>query len=250
MALGAFLLAALALAAGALAVFAWIAQNVAGGATQRFDESVVGHMRANAHPVWDALAVAGAVLGSGAAMWVVLGVGTVLLWRSRHHFSVLLLWLSFLGGRVLNAELKALFGRPRPDPAAWDMEVFGRAIDFPASFSFPSGHATTGMVVFGTLAYLVARLETSPAARRWTLGGAAALILLIGGSRVYLRVHYPSDVLAGYLAGFAWATMAVVGIEVIGHFALWQPEVAAEEKDVEKGFEPIREAVHGLEDGS
>ncbi len=88
----------------------------------------------------------------------------------------------------------------------------GRAIDFPTSFSFPSGHATTAMLVFG-----------------W--------------SRIYMGLHYLSDVIAGYLAGLLWATLVVLGIELISYFAIGHPEVAAEEKDVEKGVGPLREAV-------
>lgn len=247
-ALGLFLGGGLILSAAALAFFSWIASAMAGGATQRFDQSVVELMRRNAAPLWDWLALAGAGLGSGIAMWVVLIIGTVLLWRSRHHFSVLLLWVSFLGGRVLNEELKATFARSRPEPIDWEVEVFGRSVGFPESFSFPSGHATTAMVVFGTVAYLIARLEPTARQRRWTLGGAAALIVLVGWSRVYMGVHYPSDVVAGYLAGFLWATLVVLAIEVVRHFATFRPELAAEEKDVEKGVEPLREAAHPGED--
>lgn len=242
-ALGLFLGGALALSAAALALFAWIANAMIGGATQAFDQSVVDFMRANQATVWDWFALAGAGLGSGVAMWVVLIIGTVLLWRSRHHFSVLLLWAALLGGRVLNHELKVAFERGRPEPVDWEMEVFGNAIDFPTSYSFPSGHATTALVVYGTIAYLVARLEPTARQRRWTLGGALALILLIGWSRVYMGVHYLSDVVAGYLTGFAWVTLVALSIEVIRHFATWRPEVAEEEADIEKGVEPVREAL-------
>lgn len=247
-ALGLFLIAGLAISAAALAVFSWIAYAMAGGVTQRFDQSVVDFMRANAAPAWDWLALAGAGLGSGVAMWIVLLGGTVLLWRGRRHISVLLLWVSLLGGRLLNEELKAAFARERPEPIDWEVDAFGRSIGFPESFSFPSGHATTAMVVFGTVAYLVARLEPTVRQRRWTLAGAAALILLIGWSRVYMGVHYPSDVLAGYLSGLLWATLVVLAIEVVRHFATYEPELAEEERDVEKGLEPLREAVHP-EDG-
>lgn len=242
-ALGFFLGGALAISAATLALFSWIAYAMAAGATQRIDAAVVELMRANAAPLWDWLALAGAGLGSGAAMWVVLIVGTVLLWRSRHHYSVLLLWVALLGGRVLNHALKSWFARARPEPVDWEVELFGRSLDFPSSFSFPSGHATTAMVVFGTVAYLVARLEPTPAQRRWTLAGAAAIILLIGWSRLYMGVHYLSDVIAGYLSGLLWATLVALGIEVVRYFAEVRPDVAEDERDVEKGIEPLREAV-------
>lgn len=246
-ALGFFLGGALAISAATLALFSWIAYAMAAGATQRIDRAVVELLRANAAPVWDWLALAGAGLGSGAAMWVVLILGTVLLWRSRRHYSVLLLWVALLGGRVLNHGLKTWFARPRPEAVNWEVDLFGRAIEFPTSFSFPSGHATTAVVVFGTVAYLVARLEPTPTQRRWTLAGAGAVILLIGWSRLYMGVHYLSDVIAGYLSGLLWATLVALGIEVIRYFAESHPDVADEERDVEKGVEPLREAVRAEE---
>lgn len=247
-AVGLFLVVGLGLAVLAAALFALVAEGMVGGATQAFDQAVVEWIRARQAPWLDWLALAGAALGSGVATWIVLGVGSVVLWFTRHHLSVLLLWISLLGGRLLSAELKALFDRPRPRPLAWELELFGSPIDFPASPSFPSGHAVTSVIVFGTLAYLVVRLEPTVRMRRWTLAAAALLILLIGLSRIYLGVHYPSDVLAGYLAGFVWATFAAFAIEVIRYFAARKPEVAREEKDLEQGLRPIREAVR-REDG-
>lgn len=242
-ALGAYLGAGLLLAAAALGLFAWIAHAVLGGATARFDEAVVAFLRDHHAPVWDWLALAGAGLGSGVAVWIALIVGTLLLWRGRYHYSVLLLWVSLLGGRVLNHEMKVAFERDRPEPVDWDVSVFGNPVSFPESFSFPSGHATTALVVFGTMAYLVARLEPTPRQRRWTLAVAAALILLIGWSRVYMGVHYPSDVIAGYLSGIVWVSLVALAIEVIRHFATFRPEIAREERDIEKGVEPVREAL-------
>lgn len=241
---GVFLLAGFMVVVVALALFGWLATSVAAGATQRLDQAVVTAMRDNAAPFWDWLGLAGAVLGSGAVMWVVLILGTVLLWRSRHHYSALLLWVALLGGRVLNHELKALFERPRPEPLHWDLQVFGRALEFPLSLSFPSGHATTAMVLYGTLAYLVARLEPTRGQRRATFAAAAFLVLLIGLSRIYLGVHYPSDVIAGYLTGLAWATFAALGIEAVRYFRTRKPGIESQEEDLEKGFDPIRETVH------
>lgn len=244
-AVGLFLLVGLGVAALAVGLFALLAQGVVGGAVQAFDQAAVDWARSLDAPWLDWLALLGAALGSGVATWIVLGVGSVALWVTRHHLSVLLLWIALLGGRLLSAELKALFDRPRPAPVAWDLELFGTPIGFPASPSFPSGHAVTSVIVFGTLAYLVVRLEPTVAMRRWTLGAAAALILLIGLSRVYLGVHYPSDVLAGYLAGFVWATFAAFSIEVVRYFVEREPAAAGQERDLEKGLRPVREAVRG-----
>lgn len=199
--------------------------------------------------VLDGLAVAGAVLGSGTAAWVVLGVATLAFLRTRHLLSALLLWGAVLGARFLNAELKALFGRPRPPADGWKLTVLGREVGFPTSDSFPSGHAVTSVVVFGTLAYLIVRLEPTVRLRRATLAAAAGLILLIGLSRVWLGVHYPSDVLAGWLAGLVWATAAAFSIEVVRYFVDREPEAARAERDLERGLRPIREAVRGEAEG-
>lgn len=244
-AVGLFLLIGLALSALAAASFGLLARALAGGTTTAFDEAAVAWARANTATWLDWLALAGAGLGSGLATWTVLGVGSVVLWFTRHHLSVLLLWISLLGGRLLSAELKAIFDRPRPVPREWDLQAFGHPVPFPESPSFPSGHAVTSVIVFGTLAYLVVRLEPTVRMRRWTIAIALFLILLIGLSRVYLGVHYPTDVLAGYLAGFVWATFAAFTIEVIRYFARRAPAVAREEKDLEEGMQPVREAIQG-----
>jgi undecaprenyl-diphosphatase len=244
---GVFLAVGLGLAVLATGLFGLIAEWMVGGATQAFDTVVVEWIRARQAPWLDWLALAGAALGSGLATWIVLGVGSIVLWFTRHHISVLLLWIALLGGRLLSAELKALFDRPRPEPLAWDLAIFGSPIDFPASPSFPSGHAVTSVILFGTLAYLVVRLEPTVTLRRITLAVAALLILLIGLSRVYLGVHYPSDVLAGYLAGFVWATFAAFATELVRYLVYRKPEVVREEKDLEKGMRPVREAVQGEE---
>lgn len=244
-ALGVFLLLGIAAASLAAGGFALLAQGVVGGATHAFDQAVVAWARSHASPFLDALAIVGAALGSGTATWIVLGAGSVGLWITRHHYSVLLLWIALVGGRWLSFALKELFDRPRPAPVAWDLQVFGRPVDFPASPSFPSGHAVTSVIVFGTLAYLVVRLEPTVRMRRLTLTAAALLIFLIGLSRIYLGVHYPSDVLAGFLAGFVWASFAAFSIEVVRYAAGRRPEVAREERDLEKGFRPVREALEG-----
>lgn len=244
-AVGLFLVAGLAVSVAALGLFALLATWVAGGATQRMDEAVLRALQGWKAPWLDGVALVGAALGSGTAAWVVIGAGTLYFWRSRHLYSLALLWISLLGGRVLNRLLKEAFGRPRPALVEGDLELLGYDVGFPTSASFPSGHALTSMVIYGTVAYLVARLEPTPRMRRATLLGAAVLVLGIGFSRLYLAVHYPSDVLAGYLAGFVWATTCALGVEAVRYFADRRPEVRGEEADLDEGIRPLREAVEG-----
>ena len=235
-AVGLFLLGGLVLSTAALLLLLGIARLVGGGATQAFDEAVLRWLHARPAPWLDVLALAGTALGSGTAMWVLLLAGTVFLWRSRHHYSVLLLWVSLLGGRLLNRLMKAAYDRPRPRLFGDEIRALGRTWDYPADPSFPSGHATTAVVMFGTLAILVARLEPTPRMRRLTFAGVAVLVGVIGFARLYLGVHYPTDVLAGYLAGAVWAVSCALGIEAIRYFRHRRPEVAREEADLERGI--------------
>lgn len=243
-AVGVFLALGFGLSAMALAGFALIARAMAAGVTQRADVAVLMWLRDHATPAGDLLGLAGAALGSGVAMWVALGAGSIYFLASRHFYSLALLWISLLGGRGLGHLLKAIYERPRPHLFGPYMEALGYRFDYPSSHSFPSGHALISVVIYGTLAFLIARLEPTRRLRRITLAGAGFLILLIGGSRLYLGVHYPSDVLAGYLAGFVWVTTCVFALEVFRYLRFRHPQAASEERDLGRGLQPIREAVH------
>jgi undecaprenyl-diphosphatase len=243
-AMGLFLVAGLAMSAAALGLFAALAWWVSGDAVHPADRSILLWLGERRSPSLDGLALAGAALGSDAAVWITLAAGTAFLWRSRHRYSLLLLWISLPGARLLNQLLKAVFDRPRPRLGEGDLEVLGMHFAFPESPSFPSGHALTAAAVYGTLAFLVVRVERTRRMRRVTVAGAGFLILGIGFSRLYLGVHYPSDVIAGYLAGFAWATWCVLGVEALRYLGGRRPEVR-EAEDLERGIAPIREAGQG-----
>lgn len=242
-ALGLFLSLGLAVSALAILVFALLARWISGGVVQQIDDAVLAWMSQHRAPLPDALALMGAALGSQGAMWIVLVLGTLFFWRSRHHYSLLLLWISLLGGYVLNGILKETFGRPRPRLVAGDLELLGLRVGFPSSPSFPSGHALMSVVIYGTLTYLIVRLEPTRRMRRLTLVTAGVLIIGIGLSRLYLTVHYPSDVLAGYLSGFVWATFCALGIEAVRYFSTRNPEARTAEADLDRGIRPIREAL-------
>lgn len=117
----------------------------------------------------------------------------------RQHRAAALLFLSVSGGSLIGWLLKHLFDRPRPDLVAHLAEVHTQ--------SFPSGHAMQSAVVFLTIAALVASVHRRLRERLYLIGVAVTLTLLIGMSRIYLGVHYPTDVLAGWSAGAAWAML-------------------------------------------
>ena len=110
-----------------------------------------------------------------------------------------------LCGTALNYGLKTLFHRGRPE---YSSEFIHRA-----SWSFPSGHAMDSLIVYGFLAFLLLERTTSPTKRRLIVGAAAVLIGTIGFSRMYLGVHYLSDVVGGFLAGMVWLMVCIAGYE-------------------------------------
>ena len=117
-------------------------------------------------------------------------------------------WLAALaGGFVLNQLLKNLFARPRP--------FFEHPLVLETSYSFPSSHATMSLIFYGMLAYFAVRALRSWRARAAVVFGAALLVLLIGFSRMYLGVHYFSDVVAGFASGGIWLSALITGSETI-----------------------------------
>ena len=136
---------------------------------------------------------------------IVIAVGFVLLRRGRANDAALL-FLAFGGASVLNALLKLIFHRPRPELAFVHLDTY----------SFPSGHAAASSATFTAMAYLLARRHHSTSARIWIGLGAAAAIALVGFSRLYLGAHYLSDVLAGISFGIAWAAASLLAYTLWG----------------------------------
>jgi len=202
----AVLLLSLLIVVSCVWTFFKLADAVTTRRAQHFDEQI---MRALRDPVDLSKAVGppwltGAMrdltsLGSAPVLVLfVLAVGGSLLVRRQLHALVLLLVATF-GGALLNGLLKDVFERERPHLAMRLTEV--------NSTSFPSGHAMDSAVIYLTLAALLARLVEPLALKLYFLGLAVLLTFVVGLSRVYLGVHYPSDVLAGWAAGLAWAVL-------------------------------------------
>ena len=121
--------------------------------------------------------------------------------------------LAVCGNALLNTTLKALFERTRP--------VHDSALVHADGWSFPSGHSSGSVVVYGMLAYVLMQTLPPPLKRRAGLPlvlAATALAFTIGCSRIFLQVHFATDVLAGFASGTAWLAMCVASIELSRHY--------------------------------
>jgi undecaprenyl-diphosphatase len=196
-ALGVFVLAGALVAVAGTWAFATVADEVMEGSTQAFDDAVLKWIGSNRPPWVESAMLEITFLGTGLVVMVLVGVAALFLWLTQHRYSAALLLVSTAGGLLLNSVLKAGFSRPRPQIFTWGTHAL--------TSSFPSGHAMSAAVVYGTVAYLAARLQKRAWARALTMVVAFVLILLIAASRLFLGVHYPSDVFAGLLVGLAWA---------------------------------------------
>lgn len=230
-ALAAFVTIGFGVAAAAAAVFASFASVVHGGFTQRFDERVLRWLAEHRTPVLDKVMLEITSLGNGVVLVMLVAVTSVFLWQTRHRWSVYILLFGVFGGKLLNTILKESFNRPRPSII--------EHVDQVSSMSFPSGHAMSSIIAYGSVAYLVSRLEPTPGLRRLTWTVATLLVLGIGISRMYLGVHYPSDIIAGFLAGLAWLMFVGSSVAAVRFFAPRRPETRSEEKDLDAEAERV-----------
>jgi undecaprenyl-diphosphatase len=227
-ALGIYLVLGLAIAAFAVWGFAELADLVESGYTREFDLAAMEWMKENRIEALDQFLLDVTALGTGLVVLILVGVAALFLALTEHRYSAILLLVATAGGQLLNTVLKLVYDRPRPE----NIEHLTHSM----STSFPSGHAMSAVIVYGTVAYLAARLQK----RRWErwLTMIAAIIIIVGiaTSRVYLGVHYPSDVLAGTIVGAAWAAFCMAGLEAVRVFAArFQPSELEHERDLDPG---------------
>jgi undecaprenyl-diphosphatase len=185
-------------AAAALGFFA-LAMAVTRGATQGFDLSVRGAIHALASAPLTRVMEAATQLGGGWFLWPFGAVIVGVLMRQGRRKEAALFAVAVVGAEVVNESLKLVFQRPRPEA------YFG--FPLPVTYSFPSGHSFLSFCFYLALAELAIEPEW-PRRRRLAVWAAAAmLVLLIGFSRVYVGVHYPTDVIAGYTAAITWIAL-------------------------------------------
>lgn len=196
-----------------LAALARVVEDyVTGDPIVRWDVSFARWLYEHSNPTLVEAAKIVTWLGNGfflgaLVVWLVVG----LLRRSRVN-EALLIAIAFIGSQVLNALLKLAFHRPRPELAFVDLNTY----------SFPSGHATGAAAVYTLLGWLAIRRLRRTRWRILVAISAALVIACVGCTRMYLGVHYLSDVLAGTTAGLAWAfatiLAATIDRDVLGMF--------------------------------
>jgi undecaprenyl-diphosphatase len=199
------LILAFAVAAGLILGFVALADEVFEGDTEHFDRMVAAAMQEGGAgynpigPVWvEELARDVTALGSYAFLgFLTFGIIGYFLLTDRRPRAALVA-VSVIGGLAISNTLKSLFDRPRPDIAT-DVQVF--------SASFPSGHAMLSAVTFLTLGALLAQGSADTRVKAYIALLAIILTVAVGTTRVYLGVHHPTDVLAGWCVGSAWALL-------------------------------------------
>jgi undecaprenyl-diphosphatase len=189
--------ALLTCAAACLSLFVWLAIVTSSGAVESFDESVRSGIHRFASADLTLLARGISLLGSVAVIAPLFVIAFVGFYTAGRRRAAITLAVVMAGAVVLENGLKYALHRARPEP------FFGVA---PETYSFPSGHALFSACFYGTLAWILAAGTQNRSARAaiWTV--SLVLIAAIGLSRLYLGVHYPTDVIAGYLVTAFWVT--------------------------------------------
>ena len=194
------------LAASLIIMFAKITEELLEGDLQTFDRAILLALRHTDDPakplgpLWLQVAARDVTsLGSPAVLTLITVAALGFLALKRRWSAALFVLVSICGGTAVSFSLKDLVQRPRPDLVA--------AVAQTQTYSFPSGHAFLSAVTFLTLGALLARVQRQAEVKLYLLAVAIAITVLVGISRVYIGVHWPTDVLAGWCAGAAWAIL-------------------------------------------
>jgi len=189
-----------------LIAFVSLAHEVSAGVTQSFDDSVLLALRDPADlarpigPEW----IEGSILdltalGGSTILWtIVAAVAGFLLLQTRYRTAIVVV-LAAGSGELLSFVLKRVFNRPRPTVVPYLRAVY--------STSFPSGHAMESTIVYLTLAAILVRASSDRPTKIYIVLVAVLLSTLAGISRIYAGVHYPTDVVGGWIAGLVWASI-------------------------------------------
>ncbi|MFS0723982.1 phosphatase PAP2 family protein [Paenibacillus sp. 1P07SE] len=200
----------LGIAAGLLTlIFFELAEQLLDDELIVFDETVLYHLQ----QLMGTREAVGTVmrgitrLGDGVVQTVLLVVAALLFWFADKRRDAVILAVCLGGGWLLNYTLKAFFGRERPE-----LEFLVEA----SGFSFPSGHAMVSICFYGMLGYLLYRYFRNRWRLSWVFNVVAVLTAMaIGISRIYLGVHFASDVIAGFAAGGIWLISCILSLKLL-----------------------------------
>lgn len=216
---------------GAVLLFVSLARHAPKGTYQALELQFMQSMRHDGQPLgphW-ALGAVRDLTALGSAVVVILMIVLILGYlclRRRYRLACLLAGAT-AGGEILNTSLKNAFERARPDAALRLVEV--------TSTSFPSGHAMAASIFYLTVGLVLARAAERRREQAYFLATAILLTVLTGFSRVYLGVHYPTDVLAGWAAGTAWALLCCYFADRLARRGALQAEATVEKGDDARG---------------
>jgi undecaprenyl-diphosphatase len=216
------LLFSIALVSGLILAFLQIADLVEEDDMAAFDDAILMFFRDPTNidqvigPLWLHEMVRDiTALGSFALLGLIVAGVCFYLLMLRLRAEALLVLISVLGGTLISTVLKMTYDRPRPDLQAMSHQF---------TSSFPSGHAMLSAVTFLTLGALLSKLAPTRALRIYGFSAAIFLTLLVGTSRVFMGVHYPSDVLAGWCVGAAWALLCSAVAVMLQRFGKVMPD--------------------------
>ena len=201
-------------AIGVLAlVFLRIGDEMSEGETDRFDRAVLLAFRDSpsdpiGSPAVEAAVVQISALGSSAVTTLVVVIATLFFALAGRWRYAILMVVCTAGSAVCMTLLKSLYERPRPTMVT--------ELDVPGGLSFPSGHSMMSAALYLTLGVLIARALPTRRLRVFAVASSAFVTILIGLSRIYLGMHYPTDVIAGWTGGAAWALICGVVINRLG----------------------------------
>ena len=213
--------------------FVELAKEVTRGSTEAFDTAVMLMMRNPADvsdplgPKWlEEMGRDFTALGGVGVLVLLTIFAGCFMWLRERYRTALFLGVAVGGGLVASMAFKNFFDRPRPELVPHGSIVY--------SASFPSGHSMMAAITYLTLAVLLARTQTSPKIRTFFIIAATLIVFGVGVSRVYLGVHWPTDVLAGWTAGAAWA----LGCLAVAH---WMGRNRTIEPDLKDSVAPLED---------
>ncbi|MGG1660801.1 phosphatase PAP2 family protein [Brevibacillus sp. NRS-1366] len=201
-----YVLVCILIIVGCLFIFGRLGQEMQEQDLAGFDSWVIGKVQSTITPKLTSAMLFFTFLASSSSLMTLAILSVLLMLWQHKRWEALFLVIALGGGILFNLLLKSLFHRERP--------TIHRLVE-ESGYSFPSGHSMAAFIFFGMLAILLFLFVVSRAAKTVIVLLAVLLILMVGVSRIYLGVHYPSDVLGGFAAGGVWLGISLAGLKIV-----------------------------------